>query len=87
MTVRVEDDRIVLEGRCPAEEADELLAALDGRPHAVVDCSQARRIHMAVLQVLYALRPKMAIVPDGASNSANLLGKLISKGDIETEIF
>ncbi|WP_395336261.1 hypothetical protein WBP06_19275 [Novosphingobium sp. BL-8H] len=85
MTVRVEGNRIVLEGRCPAEDADDLLSALHAQPDALVDGSAIRRAHTAVIQVLYALAPKIVAVPEEPSASANLLRRLISKGDIETE--
>ncbi len=85
MTVRVEEDRIVLDGRCPAEDADDLLSALHDQPRATIDASGIRRIHMAVLQVLFALRPRIIAGPEGPSVSANLFRRLVSQGDIETE--
>lgn len=55
MTVRLEGDRIYLEGRCPVEDAEMLLQSLQEKPLAV-DLSRAGRLHTAVVQILMAAR-------------------------------
>ena len=65
MTVRpAEDGAIGLEGDCPVEEAETLLAALLERPEAPVDWRRCNSAHTAVVQVLLALQPSMVGEPD-----------------------
>ncbi|WP_294330749.1 hypothetical protein [uncultured Sphingomonas sp.] len=63
MTVRVEPDAVHLVGRCSAEDADDLLVALQEEPGRTVDLAAAQRLHLAVAQVLLAARPKISGVP------------------------
>lgn len=63
MTVRVEPDGIHLVGRCPAEDADDLLVALQGESGRTVDLASVQRLHFAVAQVLLAARPRIRGVP------------------------
>lgn len=53
MTVRIEENRICVEGICPVEDAETLLQALQEGP-PFVDLSGAGRLHTAVVQVLLA---------------------------------
>jgi hypothetical protein len=58
MSVRRHDDgTIILEGSCPAEDAELLLQLLQASPEARVDWAQCRHPHTAVLQVILAARP------------------------------
>ncbi|MBV1688162.1 hypothetical protein KRR38_10880 [Novosphingobium sp. G106] len=57
MSVRITDDAIYLEGRCMVEEAETLLAAIQQCPETPIDVSGLQRLHMAVAQVLLALKP------------------------------
>lgn len=63
MTVRVEPDMIFLEGRCTAEDAEVLLVALREGPGMKVDASGVTRLHLAVAQILLALRPDICSMP------------------------
>jgi hypothetical protein len=59
MSVIVTDDAIRLEGRCLVEDAERLLVAIHDNPHLPVDVEAAERLHMAVAQILWALRPSL----------------------------
>jgi len=63
MSVAVDGDVIALSGRCPAEDAEALLAALGDHPGARVDLTAVQRLHTAVLQILLALRPRLVGKP------------------------
>ncbi len=54
MTVKSEEGRIVLEGRCRIEDAETLLQALQYSPGSIVDIQHADKLHTAVVQVLLA---------------------------------
>ena len=67
MTVRPGDDaQIVLEGKCPAEDAETLLGHLSMQPHATVDWRQCDGAHTAVIQVLLASGVDLRGPPRGA---------------------
>ncbi len=59
MSVNVADDAIHLAGRCMAEDAEHLLVAIQHHPHLPVDVEQAERLHMAVVQILWASKPPL----------------------------
>jgi hypothetical protein len=59
MTVRSQDGRIILEGRCRVEDAEALLTELLHRPDSVVQLDMAETLHSAVIQVLLAARPSI----------------------------
>ena len=63
MTIRVEGDLVILEGRCSAEDAETLLIAFQDRPDLAVDASGLSRLHLAVAQVLLTLRPSIHARP------------------------
>jgi hypothetical protein len=48
---------IVLDGRCPVEDAESLLQLLHVAPEASVDWRRCGYLHTAVLQVIMAARP------------------------------
>lgn len=54
---------IFLEGRCTAEDAEALLVALRETPGSKVDASGVTRLHLAVAQILLALRPDICSMP------------------------
>jgi hypothetical protein len=87
MTVRITDGHIVLEGRCPASDAEELLAALCELAGASVDIGGASKMHMAVLQVLLAVRPIVTGCPSTGPLSQVIFRALISGSDINAESF
>ena len=61
MTVRREaDGTIVLEGRCPVEDAEPLRQLLQATPDAQCDWTRCSRLHTAVVQVIMAARPGLA---------------------------
>ncbi|MDQ0349098.1 hypothetical protein [Ancylobacter vacuolatus] len=67
MTVhRAGDGTIYLDGACGSEEAEPLLALLIATPGATVDWQGCEQAHMAVVQVLLALRPQLRGVPASA---------------------
>jgi hypothetical protein len=57
MTVSRDGDRIVLSGECHVEEAETLVGLMSDA--GVVDWSECRQAHSAVIQVLLTFRPKM----------------------------
>jgi len=59
MSVRLDDTTIYLEGDCPAEDAETLLGHLQADPPPRVSIERAGHLHMAVLQVMLALRPEL----------------------------
>ena len=61
MGFHLEDGRLALEGQVTVEDAEALFAAL--REAAVVDLSACEHVHAAALQVLLALRPRLAAPP------------------------
>jgi hypothetical protein len=78
MTVRTGDaELIVLEGKCPSEEAEMLLQHLLATPEAVVDLQRCESLHAAVIQVLLAAKPTLQLpssdTPVGRWLSAVLL--------------
>jgi hypothetical protein len=64
MTVRVADDgTIMLEGNCPAEDAETVARMLLLDPAASVDWRACDNAHTAIVQVLLAARPAMVGPP------------------------
>lgn len=80
MTVRLAEDRIVLEGRCSAEDAEALLSALEALRRGPVDLTRATRMHFAVVQILFALRPAILNLPAECPLAARLLSPLACQG-------
>lgn len=67
MTVRPgEGAEIVLEGDCPAEDAEALLGGLLTQPGASVDWRLCDHAHTAVVQVLLASKAELRGPPRGA---------------------
>jgi hypothetical protein len=55
LTIRRSDEGIVvLDGVCAVEDAEPLLQMLQATPEAIVDWTQCRQLHTAVLQVIMA---------------------------------
>lgn len=81
MSVRIEQDEIFLYGRCPAEDAEALLIALQDRPDAIVDVTDVQKLHMAVLQILLGLRPAMRGCAVSPFLSRNIFARLIWAND------
>ena len=64
MTVRVTDDgAIMLEGNCPAEDAETIARMLLLDPAAAVDWHACDHAHTAIVQVLLSARPAMLGLP------------------------
>jgi hypothetical protein len=59
VSVRIEGSVIYLSGRCPADDAEPLLVALQEQADCTVDLSGAQRLHTAVAQILFALKPPL----------------------------
>lgn len=67
MTVLRDGDVIRMEGDCPVEEAEMLAAQLEGGGAGrIVDASQCRSAHSAVIQVLLRFRPVLQGPPRSA---------------------
>lgn len=76
MSVRVDQGVVHLAGRCRVEDAEALLVALQEDPTRTVDLAAVQRMHLAVAQVLLALRPPVRGTPDSpflAQHLVNLL--------------
>lgn len=55
MTIRRDPDgTILLDGKCPVEDAERLLEMLQASPAAPVDWTRCEGLHTAVVQVLMA---------------------------------
>ena len=55
MTIRRSDEgTVILDGVCAVEDAEPLLQMLQATPAAVVDWTQCRQLHTAVLQIIMA---------------------------------
>jgi hypothetical protein len=63
MTVRLENEAIVLEGICGVEQVEMLLGHLEQHPGLPVDIGGAETLHTALWQVLLMARPKLVGVP------------------------
>ena len=58
--VRSDDGTIVLTGTCTVEEAEPLLQMLVAAPGASLDWRRCTHLHTAVIQVVFAARPKLS---------------------------
>ena len=76
MSVRIEDEIVYLTGRCLAEDVEALLVALQDGPERTVDLAGVTRIHLAVVQILVAGRPKVQGKPDNDFAARHLLNLL-----------
>ncbi|WP_158809484.1 hypothetical protein [Beijerinckia sp. L45] len=63
MSVRLEGDRVRLDGPCRVEDAEPLLMLLRADPRRAVDLTGAGPLHAAIVQVLLALRPPITGQP------------------------
>lgn len=62
MSVRRDDNgTVILEGKCPVEDAEPLLQLLQASPSAPLDWTKCSDLHTAVIQVMLATGAK----PDG----------------------
>ena len=67
MTVRLSDEgRIVLEGKCPIEDAEPLLQLLLADRTRSVDWRTCEFAHCALVQILFASGARMIGPPTGA---------------------
>lgn len=64
MSVTVAGGEIRLSGRCLADDAESLLAALLNHPGTPVSLVDVKKLHLAVVQVLLAARPELRGSPD-----------------------
>ncbi len=64
MTLRWDGGAILLEGECPADEAEGLLELVLAHPAAPIDWSRCRSAHTAVVQVLLAARRPLHGLPE-----------------------
>lgn len=72
--------KILLEGECPHEEAEQLLQLLLSTPGAVVDWRPCTFAHSAVIQVLLAATPPMLGPPAGAALARWLHSYMAARG-------
>jgi hypothetical protein len=61
MSISVDGSTIHLQGHCPVEEAEALLQALQDDPRRSVDLTQVIAMHMAIAQILVAIRPRLVM--------------------------
>jgi hypothetical protein len=59
MSVALDGTVVRLRGDCRVEDAEPLLAMLQGPEQRSVDLSEARQLHTAVVQILLAIRPEI----------------------------
>jgi hypothetical protein len=60
VSVRRDDSgKVFLEGRCPVEDAEQLLQMLQSNPGASCDLTLCNHLHTAVVQVILAARPPL----------------------------
>ena len=64
MTVRRSGAVVYLEADCPVEEAEALVALLDGGGADTVDVSHSAHIHAALVQVLLRFKPRLQGAPE-----------------------
>lgn len=64
MTVRLEDQVIVLEDQCHVEQAEQLLVRLHEDPTRTVDLSRCRHLHSALVQVLLSHATRVSGEPE-----------------------
>ena len=83
MSVRLDGMVIRLEGECRVEEAEPLLALLQEEAGREVDLADAGPLHTAVVQVLFALRPRIRAVPEDGFMTHWLLPLLAAKPGTE----
>lgn len=57
MSVALDGDAIVLSASCGVEEAESLLALVQGNPGLAVDVAAAESVHTALWQVIFAFSP------------------------------
>lgn len=79
MTVRIDGGTIYLEGRCPVDDAEALLVALQDAPASTVDVSGVRRLHMAVVQIVLAIKPTLRGSPPDPFLRAYLFPNFLAK--------
>ena len=63
MAVRSDEDTLHLEGDCPVEEAETLLAWLCAHRQGRIDLSACTHLHTALLQVLIAAGGRIDVAP------------------------
>lgn len=76
MTVRVTRDAIFVEGAGAVADAEPILSALQADASRTIDLSGATRLHSAIIQLLIALRPRVAGLPADPFFAAHLLALL-----------
>jgi hypothetical protein len=60
VSVRRDDSgKVILEGKCPVEDAEPLLQLLQATPGAPCDLSHCSELHTAVVQVILATHPAL----------------------------
>lgn len=72
MSVRAENEVVFLEGACLVEDAEPLLLAFQEGCRQV-DLGSATRLHLAIVQLLIAFRPKVLVIPDNSFVKLHLL--------------
>lgn len=77
MSVRIDGGAIYLEGRCMVEDAETLLVAIQENPEMPIDLAGLQRLHMAVAQVLLALKPPIRGEPPDIFLSRNVFWPMI----------
>ena len=77
MSVEVADGVIHVRGNGRVEDAEPILAALQDDPAAVINLSGATRLHSATIQLLVALRPRIAGAPSDPFQARHIIPLLV----------
>ena len=72
MSVHIENKIVRLEGACLVEDAEALLLAFQEGCRQV-DLGSATRLHLAIVQLLIAFKPKVSVIPDNSFVKLHLL--------------
>jgi hypothetical protein len=87
MSVRIAGDSVLLEGPCPAEDAETLLIALQEDRARTVDLAKAGRLHTAVVQILLAAKANLVGVPGDPFQRDHVFAPLIQSSATRDDIF
>jgi len=79
MSVRVVGNVVHVEGMGAVADAEPILAALHDDPSRVVDLSAATRLHSAIIQLLFAVRPRTIGAPSDPFYAAQI-ARLLDTG-------
>ena len=80
MPLELNAERAVLRGHADINTVEELLGWLLGRPDPVVDLTDAASVHMGILQVLLATRPRLVMAGEPVDTPSDWRHILVRSG-------